>query len=213
VKPGALYAILDLAYVPDENAPRILEELIEGGVDFVQLRGKNRSIGELSALSEKLLPLAVAADVPFIVNDHPEIANRVEVQGVHVGQADEAVAKVRAQVNRPIIVGKSTHSVEQGVAAEREGADYIGFGPIYATPTKPDYAPIGLEDIGEVHRRLTIPIFCIGGIKVENLEQVIAAGARRVVIVSGLLCASDPREYARSVKARFRNSQSAIRAS
>src|SRR5437868_13982124 len=119
------------------------------------------------------------------------MAVRVEVQGVHVRQDDDSIKKVRAQIKRPIVVGKSTHSIEQAVAAEREGADYIGFGPIFSTPTKPDYSPIGLEQIREVHKRVSIPIFCIGGIKSENLVQVIAAGAKRVVIVSGLLQATD----------------------
>jgi thiamine-phosphate pyrophosphorylase len=103
-------------------------------------------------------------------------------------------------VGRPIIVGKSTHSVEQAVAAEREGADYIGFGPIFSTPTKPDYPPVGLSQIREVHERVSIPVFCIGGIKLENLGQVIAAGAERVVIVSGLLHADDVAGYARDAR-------------
>src|SRR5205814_5354253 len=97
------------------------------------------------------------------------------------------IEKVRAQIKRPIVVGKSTHSIEQAIAAEREGADYIGFGPIFSTPTKPDYSPIGLAQIREVHERVSVPIFCIGGIKSDNLMQVIAAGPKRVVIFSGLL--------------------------
>jgi thiamine-phosphate pyrophosphorylase len=209
-RAGNLYGILDLAYVRDEHALSMLKQLLDGGVDLVQLRGKGRSVDELNALAEKLLPSAVMAKVPFIVNDHAEIANRAKVHGVHVGQNDESVAHVRALVKRPIIVGKSTHSVDQAIAAEREGADYIGFGPIFATPTKPNYAPIGLDDIGEVHRRLTIPIFCIGGIKLENLAQVLAAGAERVVIVSGLLQASDPAGYARSLKSTIRDRKSEI---
>src|SRR5205807_10535777 len=120
--------------------------------------------------------------------------------GVHVGQDDDSIEKVRAQIKRPIVVGKSTHSIEQAVAAEREGADYIGFGPIFSTPTKPDYSPVGLEQIREVHERVSIPMFCIGGIKSGNLAQVIAAGAKRVVIVSGLLQANDIAGYARACK-------------
>ena len=197
-----LYAIIDLGYVNAENAPAILEELIAGEIDIVQLRGKNRSLDELSALAEKLLTMS--ANIPLIANDHAEIAQRVEVQGVHVGQDDPTIEKVRAQIKRPIVVGKSTHSIEQAVAAEREGADYIGFGPIFSTPTKPDYSPIGLEQIREVHKRVSIPIFCIGGIKSENLVQVIAAGAKRVVIVSGLLQATDIAGYARACKKLLR---------
>ena len=122
------------------------------------------------------------------------------IQGVHVGQEDDSIAQVRRAVRRPVIVGKSTHSLGQAIAAEREGADYIGFGPLFATPTKPDYLPIGLEGIRELHRQVKIPIFCIGGIKLENLEQVIAAGAKRVVIVSGLLQSDDPTDYGRRAK-------------
>ncbi|MDQ2867032.1 MAG: thiamine phosphate synthase [Verrucomicrobiota bacterium] len=195
---ASLYAILDLGYVRDADAPRLLRQLLEGGVGAVQLRGKNRSADELSALAEILLPLTSNADIPFIVNDHAEIANRVDVQGVHVGQDDASIARVRAQVTRPILVGKSTHSLAQAEAAAAEGADYIGFGPLFATPTKPDYAPIGLADIRTVHEKIAIPIFCIGGIKLENVAAVVAAGAHRVVIVSGLLTAPDVAEYARA---------------
>jgi len=197
-----LYAIIDLGYVNAENAPAILKELIAGEIDIVQLRGKNRSLDELSALAEKLLTMS--ANIPLIANDHAEIAQRVQVQGVHVGQDDASIEKVRAQIRRSIVVGKSTHSIEQAVAAEREGADYIGFGPIFSTPTKPDYSPIGLAQIREVYERVSIPIFCIGGIKSENLTQVIAAGAKRVVIVSGLLQANDVAEYARACKKLLR---------
>ncbi len=197
-----LYAIIDLGYVGAENAPAILEKLIAGEIDIVQLRGKNRSLDELSALAEKLLTMS--ANIPLIANDHAEIAQRVQVQGVHVGQDDASIEKVRAQIRRSIVVGKSTHSIEQAVAAEREGADYIGFGPIFSTPTKPDYSPIGLAQIREVYERVSIPIFCIGGIKSENLTQVIAAGAKRVVIVSGLLQANDVAEYARACKKLLR---------
>ena len=167
---------------------------------MVQLRGKNSSVDELSLLAEKLLRLTALAEIPLIANDHAQIAQRVDVQGVHVGQDDESIETVRAQVERPIIVGKSTHSVEQATTAERQGADYIGFGPIFPTPTKPDYPPIGLSQIHEAHRRVSIPVFCIGGIKLENLGQVLAAGAKRLVIVSGLLQASDIVGYTRACK-------------
>jgi len=195
-----LYAIIDLGYVSPENAPGILEKLIAGGIDMVQLRGKNESIDELCLVAEKLLRFTTTAEIPLIANDHAQIAQRVDVQGVHVGQDDESIEAVRAQVERPIIVGKSTHSVEQARAAECEGADYLGFGPIFPTPTKPDYPPIGVSQIHEVRNRVSVPIFCIGGIKFENLGQVLSAGARGVVIVSGLLQANDVVGYTRACK-------------
>ena len=195
-----LYGIIDLGYVSAENAPGVLEKLIAGGIDMVQLRGKNHSVDELSLLAERLLRLTTAAEIPLIANDHAQIAQRVDVQGVHVGQDDESIAAVRERVERPIIVGKSTHSVEQATAAADEGADYIGLGPIFSTPTKPDYPPIRLSQIQEVRERVSIPIFCIGGIKLKNLGQVLAAGAKRVVIVSGLLQANDVVGYTHGCK-------------
>src|SRR5437867_13271820 len=163
--------------------------MIEGGVDLIQLRGKNKLLGELVDLSAELHAFTAKSSMPLIVNDHAEIARRVPVEGVHVGQDDDSIEIVRQKADHEILVGKSTHSLEQALAAQREGADYIGFGPIFATPTKPDYAPIGLADIRRVHAEVSLPIFCIGGINIDNLQSVIGAGAKRVVMVSALLTA------------------------
>jgi thiamine-phosphate pyrophosphorylase len=195
-----LYGIIDLGYVTAGEAERVTKAMIQGGVDLIQLRGKQQSIGELTELAANIHEITSHAAVPLIVNDHAEIARQVAVEGVHVGQDDASIATVRGTVERRLLVGKSTHSFEQASAAAREGADYIGFGPIFATPTKPAYPPVGLADIKRVHKEVAIPIFCIGGIKLDNLEQVITAGARRVVIVSGLLQAGDIANYARACK-------------
>jgi thiamine-phosphate pyrophosphorylase len=192
-----LYGIIDMGYVERLDAADIVEQMIEGGVDLIQLRGKNKLIGELMELAAELHELTVKSSTPLIVNDHAEIARRVPVEGVHVGQDDDSVAIVRQKAARDIVIGKSTHTLEQARAAENEGADYIGFGPIFATPTKPDYVPIGLEDIGRVHAEVNLPIFCIGGINVDNLQSVIDAGAKRVVMVSALLKAHNIVDYAR----------------
>jgi thiamine-phosphate pyrophosphorylase len=192
-----LYGIIDLGYVERGDAARIMEQLIEGGVDLIQLRGKNKSIGELADLAAELHELAAKSSIPVIVNDHAEIARRAPIEGVHVGQDDDSIEIVRKKAARDIFVGKSTHSVEQARAAESESADYIGFGPIFATPTKPDYAPIGLENIRRVHEEVNVPIFCIGGINIDNLQSVIDAGAKRVVMVSALLRAQNIVDYAR----------------
>ena len=191
---------MDLSYVNIADAACITEAMIDGGVDLIQLRGKQRSIDELVDLAAQLHKVTSRFSTPLIVNDHAEIAAKVPVEGVHVGQDDDSIDIARKKTGRSILVGKSTHNFEQALAAQREGADYIGFGPIFATPTKPDYQPIGLKQIESLHRNVALPIFCIGGIKIDNLEQVIAAGARRVAIVSGLLKAPDTAEYARACK-------------
>jgi thiamine-phosphate pyrophosphorylase len=193
-----LYGILDLSYVDHLDITAVATGMIDGGVDLIQLRAKKYALEKLSALAAELHVLTSKHSVPLIINDHADIASAFE--GVHVGQDDIPIAKARRIAGRDILVGKSTHSFEQAIAAQEEGADYIGFGPLFATPTKPDYPPIGLSDIGKVHEAVRIPIFCIGGIKLENLPSVIAAGAKRVVIVSGLLTAPDIAGYARACK-------------
>jgi thiamine-phosphate pyrophosphorylase len=176
------------------------EQMIDGGVDLIQLRAKAHPAAQIAKLAADLHRITLARSVPLIINDHSEIARIVPAEGVHVGQDDLPIAEAREISGPNCVVGKSTHSVDQAIRAFSEGADYIGFGPIFATPTKPDYRPIGLEEINKVHEAIRIPIFCIGGIKLSNLPEVIAAGARRVAIVSGLLQATDIASYARSAK-------------
>jgi thiamine-phosphate pyrophosphorylase len=195
-----LYGILDLSYVNTADVVRVAEAMIDGGVDLIQLRGKQRFVDELVDLAVRLHEVTSRFATPLIVNDHAEIAAKVPVEGVHLGQDDDSIDVARMKTGRDILVGKSTHNFEQALAAQNEGADYIGFGPIFATPTKPDYQPIGLKQVESLHRNVALPIFCIGGIKIDNLERVITAGARRIAIVSGLLKAPDIAEYARACK-------------
>ncbi len=192
-----LYGIIDLGYVEEPDLACVAEQMIEGGVDLIQLRGKGRPIEKLADLAAMLHQLTARSSTPLIMNDHAEIASRVPVEGVHVGQDDDSIEAARRKAGHEIIVGKSTHSLEQARAAQREGADYIGFGPIFATPTKPDYTPIGLADIRRVHAEVSLPIFCIGGINIDNLQSVMDAGAKRVVMVSALLKAHSIVDYAR----------------
>jgi thiamine-phosphate pyrophosphorylase len=193
-----LYGIIDLGYIPRlRDCNRIVEQMVSGGVDLIQLRGKGKSIEELMNLASEIHEITVRSNTPLIVNDHAEVAARVPVEGVHVGQDDDSILVARQKAGRDLIVGKSTHSLAQAHKAQDEGADYIGFGPIFATPTKPDYKPVGLGDIRQVCLDVGIPIFCIGGINVDNLQQVIDAGAKRVVMVSALLKAHSIVDYAR----------------
>ena len=195
-----LYGIVDLGYVAPAKVPEMTHALVEGGVEVLQLRAKKLIAGEVERLAEAMLPITRKAGVPLVVNDHPAIAASLGSEGVHVGQDDRSVAETRAIVGPGCFVGKSTHSVAQARAAMEEGADYIGFGPLYATGTKPDYTPIGLEDIAEVHAFATRPVFCIGGVNWERLPEILAAGARRLVVVSAFLCAPDVRVAVRQVK-------------
>lgn len=192
-----LYGILDLGYVNTSDCERTTHSMLEGGVQILQLRAKNFPKELVPALARQIAPICRAHKVPFIINDYPDLVAECEADGVHVGQDDVPVAEARRIAGPNKIVGLSTHSLEQAVAAKSHAPDYIGFGPLFATATKPDYRPIGIEDISEAHRLVELPLFCIGGIKRENLPTVVAAGARRVVIVSGILQAADPTNYTR----------------
>ncbi len=200
-----LYGILDLGYVPSAHLSEVLAKMLSGGVDIVQLRAKNLPEAEIEAMAGELLPQTREAGIPLIINDFPEIAAKLEADGIHVGQDDRSIAEVRQIVGPDMIVGKSTHSLGQARAANEEpGIDYLGFGPIFATPTKPTYVPIGMDDIAQVHRDVQLPIFCIGGIKKENAPRILECGARRIVIVSGILQAKDVSGYVREVNAFLR---------
>jgi thiamine-phosphate pyrophosphorylase len=196
-----LYGILDLSYVAPADIAEVAEKMIRGGIDVIQLRAKHYSEKDTIWLADQILPVTRGAGVPLVINDSPEYAVECAANGVHVGQDDIAIREARALLGTSMFIGKSTHSVDQAVAAQHDGADYIGFGPLFATPTKRDYKPIGTDEIAHVHDLVSIPVFCIGGIKIENLASVIEAGARRVVIVSGILKSKDIVGYVRESKA------------
>jgi thiamine-phosphate pyrophosphorylase len=147
-----------------------------------------------------MLPLARAAGVPLILNDYPDLLNEVEASGRHVGQGDFGILEARELAGRDCLIGKSTHTLAQAYAAEREGADYLGFGPLFPTGTKPTAKAIGLTAIRTLHEQVNLPIFCIGGVKLENLKEILRAGAQRVCIVSDLLLAADVAKRTGEVK-------------
>ncbi len=200
LQEARLYGILDLGYVSEEDALAVAKKVLVGGVQLLQLRAKGRSPQDIRSLARDMAQLCCAHQVPFILNDHPELVRETGADGAHVGQDDVRVAEARELAGEHAIIGKSTHSLAQALAAQREGPDYIGFGPLFATPTKPDYPPIGLNEITPAQRLVSLPVFCIGGIKRENLSGVLAAGAQRVVIVSGILRAPDPQAYCQACR-------------
>ena len=196
-----LYGILDTGYVSADRMTSMARHLIAGGVDILQLRAKKESSETILEMALELSPICRDAGIPFILNDHPELVRASGAAGAHVGQDDISVAEARELAGPQALVGKSTHSLEQALASASEQPDYIGFGPLFATPTKPDYEPIGTEEIPKVHDLLSLPIFCIGGIKLSNLPFVLSVGAQRVVIVSDLLQAADPATHTAACKA------------
>ncbi|MFC5051179.1 thiamine phosphate synthase [Rubritalea spongiae] len=196
-----LYGIVDMGYTNSENVEAVAHALVKGGAGIIQLRAKGVSAAEIERLALLIQPVCKAADVPFIVNDFPAIAKKIGADGVHIGQDDGTLEQVRAVVGEEMIVGRSTHSPDQAEDALLDGFDYIGFGPLFPTPTKKGRPGIGVDEVKRVQGTIgtRIPVFCIGGIKRDNLEEVIGAGARRVVIVSDILGAEDIFAAAQSV--------------
>lgn len=200
-----LYGIVDFGYVAERDVEKVAAALLSGGADIIQLRAKGIPLETIAAAARKIIPLCKAAGVPFILNDHPEMAAELGADGVHIGQDDGSIYDVRSRIPDGMIIGRSTHSLAQAKQALADGADYIGFGPLFPTPTKAGRPAIGLGDISDMEREVgsKIPAFCIGGIKPDNLGEVLAAGARRCVIVSHLLLAGDIAAATRSVRAEI----------
>lgn len=194
-----LYGIVDGGYVADGAMPDMAGALIRGGAGILQLRAKGREPADIARLGRVILPICRAAGVPFIINDYPVIAAEIGADGVHIGQEDGTLAQTREVVGPDAIVGRSTHSLEQARAAEAEGFDYLGFGPLFPTGTKPGRPAIGLDAIAAAAREIRRPLYGIGGVNQSTLPAVLAAGARRVVVVSALLQADDPESATRQI--------------
>ncbi len=197
-----LYCILDLGYTAEEYAEEVTSALLAGGADLLQLRAKNQDPATIQRVAEKLLPLCRAASVPFILNDFPQLAATLGADGVHIGQDDGPLSAAREIMGAGKLIGRSTHSLSQAKAALAEGFDYIGFGPLFPTPTKAGRPAIGLHEIELMEQQVgsQIPAFCIGGITPATLPQVLAAGAQRIVVVSALLQAPDIAAATRKIR-------------
>ena len=205
MRGARLYAILDLGYVAAEDAVIKTQALLAGGADLLQLRAKGVDREMVREVALKLLPICREAEVPFILNDDPQLAAELDADGVHIGQDDCSLADARAIVGEGKLIGRSTHSLDQARGALEEGFDYIGFGPLFPTPTKEGRPGIGTQDIVQMEQEVgsNIPAFCIGGIKRDNLDEVLTAGAKRVVIVSDLLTAEDTQAATAEVVGRL----------
>src|SRR5262249_61696183 len=149
-----LYGIVDLGYTIAAAVPQVTRRMLEGGVDIVQLRAKGALAPAIVSLAREMAPLCRDFGAPLIVNDHPWLVARGEAAGCHIGQDDGPMSSARLKAGAETLVGRSTHSLAQARAARDEEADYLGFGPIFATPTKPEYPAIGLKQIAPAHREV-----------------------------------------------------------
>jgi thiamine-phosphate pyrophosphorylase len=190
-----------LYLVCGEHPDAFLTRALRGGVDIVQLRIKQGSDAQIVATARRYGSLCTAHGALLILNDRPDLVTPAGADGVHVGQDDVAVSQARRLVGDQRLVGLSTHSPEQIEAAAALGVDYIGVGPVHATPTKPGRPAVGLQLVGYAAEHAALPFFAIGGIDDANAVEVCAAGARRIAVVRALTEAGDPERAARSLRA------------
>jgi thiamine-phosphate pyrophosphorylase len=177
-----------------------VEQVLKGGSTIVQLRDYSSSDSKLLELARALREVTWKYSALFIVNNRPDIALLSEADGVHVGQEDLSVSQVRNILGPGKLVGVSTHALEQARKAIGDGADYLGVGPVYATPTKAGREPVTLDYVKEVSGlKSSVPFFAIGGIDPSNLKPILETGARRVAVVRALAEAQEPQEAARAM--------------
>ncbi len=191
-----LYTFVDTAYLHGRAPELVAQMLCDGGSDLIQLRAKNYSPEEIRRMAEKILPITRRANVGFVINDHLEIAREIGADICHLGQEDffdagqTQVSELRI-ANCELRIGLSTHSPEQAQRALAAGAHYIAIGPVFATGTKPGAKPVTLDYVRWAAENVKPPWFAIGGINLKNLDEVLAAGAKGVCVVSAILNAPD----------------------
>jgi len=203
LQKARLYAILDAAYAPPARWPDLARQLAAGGAGIFQIRAKNISKEEILTHARILAPILAQLGLPLILNDYPDLVAPSGAAGCHLGQGDLGIPEARRMLGSSVLLGLSTHSPCQALAGQAVGADYLGFGPLYATGTKPDYRPIGPEKIREIAGKVSLPVFCIGGLNPDRVTEAVRHGAQRVCVVSHLLLAQDPKAAAQEILSRL----------
>jgi len=188
-----LYLILNRQNRSSRSLENICSDLSSERIGLIQLRDKVNTKKEVLNFSLKLSKYFTKSKTLFIINDYVDVALASKADGVHLGQSDTSVKVARKILGKSRIIGVSCHSLAQGLKAQKEGADYIGIGPVYATATKPEYKAIGLKTLRRLKNRIKIPYFAIGDIHQGNIESIIASGATRIAVCRAVLKAKDPK--------------------
>lgn len=194
-----LYAVTDRSWLKEgETLAGVLEEMLDAGVTCVQLREKTLDDAAFLSEAKAIGALCRRYGVPFIVNDHPDIAKEAGADGVHVGLSDMGIEKARAYLGDGFIIGGSAHNVQEALAAQAAGADYIGCGAVFGSSTKTDATNLSLEELQAICRAVKIPAVAIGGIRLDNVQRLKGSGIAGVAVISGLFAAEDKKEAVRN---------------
>ncbi len=195
-----LYAIADTVGRPGVRYDLLVQSLCVGGASLVQLRAKGESSQEFLRIASEVKRICSNHGVTLIINDRLDICLATNAEGVHLGQEDLPIKVARKLLGDRKVIGVSTHNAEQARVAEEEGADYVGFGPLFPTTTKQTgYSPRGLEQLRQVRSRIKIPIVAIGGITLSRAPATLRAGANAVAMISEIATAADPESQVRII--------------
>ncbi len=201
-----LYVIADKKICGDKNIEEVVCQAIDGGAEMIQYRDKKADNDDFLKFASRLRDICDERNIPFIVNDRVEVALKTDADGVHLGQEDLSIKEARGILGSEKIIGKSAKTIQQAKEAEEEGADYVGVGPIFNTFSKQITKPVGPDIIREARDSLKIPFFPIGGIDLENLDQIIQAGSKRIAVISAVVLSDDVKSSAAKLLEKLQSS-------
>lgn len=188
-----LYAVSDRSWLKDgQTLVQVCEEILQNGVTFLQVREKDLDRTAFAAEAQQLKAVCARYHIPFVVNDSVEVAMEIDADGVHVGQSDIMGRDIRSMIGPDKILGISARTVEEAVAAQEAGADYIGVGAVFGSTTKKNARNLSVEKLREISNSVTIPVVAIGGINADNLPQLAGSGVDGVAVVSAIFAAECP---------------------
>lgn len=194
-----LYAVTDRSWLkPGETLAEVVETLLKAGVTCVQLREKTAEDALILQEAQELNALCHRYGVPFLVNDRPDLAKAVGADGVHVGQEDTGLVEARKLLGANALLGGSAHTVEEALAAQAAGADYLGCGAVFGSGTKRNVNQMSLETLTAICRAVDIPVVAIGGVSLDNLQLLAGTGIAGVAVISGLFAAENKTAAAQS---------------
>ena len=197
-----LYAVTDRSWLDGGTLYHQVEQALEGGVTFVQLREKELEEEQFFREAKELRELCRRYRVPFVVNDHVEIAVRADADGIHVGQSDMEAGDVRKRLGPDKIIGVLVQNVEQALLAQKRGADYLGVGAVFHTDSKTDASAVSLETLRAVCEAVEIPVIAIGGIGEENVMELAGSGICGVAVISAIFAQPDLKTAAMKLRTR-----------
>ncbi len=193
----SLYLVTDRTLSRGRSLIEIITAAVHGGTTCVQLREKDCSTEECIELARSIQPFLASRSIPLIINDRVDVALAVDADGVHLGQDDFSIKKARALLPSHMVIGASVGTIEEALSAVDHGADYLGIGPLFATPTKQDAGPpLGIGGIKAIRDKISIPIVAIGGLNHDNIKDILQQGVDGIATVSAIVSADNPQKSA-----------------